>query len=144
MAAALAFVAHISSFVARVGLLCAALIVRCVWLEHEQQINQLTNISTSSENENTSLQRIKERLESLIEDYKTAGEAVAQINSVLKAWFVMHWIAYFINSVYDSTLAIKLLFNGKILEHIGVLIFTSTHLIYDFSVFIFLYCCGSL
>ena len=84
-----------------------------------KKINQLTNISTSSENENTSLQRIKERLESLIEDYKTAGEAVAQINSILKAWFVMHWIAYFINNVYDSTLAIKLLFNGKILEHIG-------------------------
>lgn len=144
-AAALAIVAHISSFVARIGLLCAALIVRCVWLDHAQKINQLTDTTTSSENvENTSLQQMKAKLEFLIEDYKTAGEAVAAIHSVLQAWFVMHWIAYFINSVYDSTLAIKMLFGGQILEHIGIIIFTSTHLIYDFSVFIFLYCCGSL
>ena len=50
MAAALAFIAHIAGFVEKIGLLCAALIVRCVWLDHEQKISQLieSNASTSS------------------------------------------------------------------------------------------------
>lgn len=115
-----------------------------MWLDHEQKISQLIESNASTSSGSTTLQWSKEKLEALIEDYRIAGEAVATIQSVIQAWFVMQWIAYFITSIYHSTLAIKMLVTGQVLEHIGVLIFTSTHLIYDLCVFIFLYCCGSL
>ena len=124
--AALSFLSHVFNFIIRVAMIVVTITIRILW----DRWHPTTVVE-------------------FYDEYKKIGKFVAALQSIFQEWFVLKWIAYFLNIIGDITLAIKVLFHvpvesDSLLSSQHVFIFVTLHLVYDFVAFTTIFICGTL
>ena len=85
---------------------------------------------------------LQEQFESLIKHYTHTGIIVSNLQNIFKYWFILNWMTFFINMVFNALNALKSLMNDEQLDSIGLWIY-GLLLLFDSFAFSPPYICGN-
>ena len=125
------------------SMIFVAVVVKSRWcrkLEHmKEKLLEAGITSTAEQLSNT--EEVKDIIEYLIKDYKKTGQIATKLQKIFKHWFILQWISFFASIVMDTSVTFQLLLNGNFSSSLWT---HSLFVLSDTIAFITPYICGNV